>query len=74
MDALVMELSDQVNALTAEIKRIRAAAQHVLDKSAFDSTEDLMDLDRALRKLQIELERIAPSKLLGTLPKKKRKP
>ena len=64
MDALVMELSDQVNALTAEIKRIRAAAQHVLDNSAFDSTEDLLDLDRAFRSLQRELDKVSPSQLL----------
>ena len=71
MDALVMELSDkaaaladQVKDLTTEIRRIRAAAQHVLDKSNFDNTEDLMDLDRAFKKLQIELDRPAPSFLL----------
>jgi len=69
MDALVIELSDQVTALTTEIRRIRAAAQHVLDKSNFDNTEDLMDLDRAFKKLQIELDRPAPSFLL--FPKKK---
>jgi hypothetical protein len=71
MDALVMELSDksaaledQVKALTAEIRRIRAAAQHVLDKLHFESTEDMMDMDRALRSLQRELDQASPSQLL----------
>jgi len=68
MDALIMELSNQVLALNAEIRRIRAAAQHVLDKSHFDNTEELMDLDRAFKKLQVELDRPAPSLLL--FPKK----
>ena len=68
MDALASEISDQVVALTAEIRRIRAAAQHVLDKSHFDNTEDLMDLDRALRSLQRELDKVSPSQLL--FPKK----
>ena len=61
MDALVMELNDMVEALRAENRRLRGAAQHVIDKSHFTDTEDLMDLDRALRSLQRELDRIAPS-------------
>ena len=64
MDALIMELSDQVEALNAEIRRIRAAAQHVLDKSAFYNQEQLEDLGRALRSLQRELDKVAPSQLL----------
>lgn len=64
MDALIMELSDQVKALNAEIRRIRAAAQHVLDKSHFNNLEELMDLDRALRSLQRELDQVEPSQLL----------
>lgn len=76
MDALVSELSDQVAemkdlhvGLLAEIRRIRAAAQHVLDKSAFANAEELEDLGRALRKLQMELDRFAPS----SIPVKKAK-
>jgi len=69
MDALVMELSDKsaalkksVEALVAEIKRIRAASQHVIDKSSFSSQEDVADLGKAIRHLQIELDKFAPSK------------
>ncbi len=71
MDALVMELSDLVVALRAENKRLRAAASHVIDKSHFTDTEDLMDLDRAFRSLQRELDRIAPS--MAPTKKAKRK-
>jgi len=66
MDELVMELSDRVAALTAENKRLRAAATHVLHKdvlhdASFTNSEDLEELGAAIRKLQIELERFAPS-------------
>ena len=61
MDALVMELSDLVSALRAEVRRLRAAAGHVLDKSSFNSSEELAELGGARRKLQIELDRFAPS-------------
>lgn len=77
MDALVAELSDQLAemkdlhaGLLAEIRRIRAAAQHVLDKSSFYNAEQLEDLGRALRKLQIELDRFAPSSILLKKAKK----
>ena len=77
MDALVAELSDQLAemkdlhaGLLAEIRRIRAAAQHVLDKSSFEDAEQLEDLGRALRKLQIELDRFAPSSILLKKAKK----
>ena len=61
-------LSDMVEALKAENRRIRAAAQHVLDKSNFNDSEDLMDLDRAFRSLQRELDKLAPS--MAPTPKK----
>jgi hypothetical protein len=61
MDALVMELSDLVSALRAEVRRLRAAAGHVLDKSSFNNSEELAELGGAMRKLQIELDRFAPS-------------
>jgi hypothetical protein len=61
MDELVMELSDMVAALRAECARLRAAAQHVLDKSCFSNAEELADLGKAISKLQRELDRFAPS-------------
>ena len=61
MDTLVMELSDRVAALEAENKRIRAAASHAVDKSFFSSMEEAEELTKALRKLEIELERFSPS-------------
>jgi hypothetical protein len=64
MDAGVMDLCDEINALKAEIRRIRAASGHVLDKSCFSNAEELADLGKALRKLQIELDRFAPSMAL----------
>ena len=83
MDALVMELSDQaaamkksVEVLVAEIKRIRAASQHVIDKSSFSSQEDLADLGKAIRHLQIELDKFAPSKdrvVVGVIATKAKK-
>jgi hypothetical protein len=61
MDELVMELSDRVAALEAENKRLRAAASHVLDKSSFCNQEELAELGKAFRKLQMELDRFSPS-------------
>jgi hypothetical protein len=72
MDSGVMDLCDQVAALKAECARIRAAASHVLDKSSFSNQEELADLGKALRKLQIELDRFAPSMALDA-PKSRRK-
>jgi hypothetical protein len=68
MDELVMELSDRVAALTAENKRIRAAASHAVDKSFFSSMEEAEELTKALRKLEIELSRFSPS-MTGTAKK-----
>jgi hypothetical protein len=73
MDSGVMDLCDEINALKAECRRIRAAASHVIDKSAFSNQEELADLGKAVRKLQIELDRFAPSMVMDA-PKKRRKP
>lgn len=70
MDSGVMDLCDEIEALKAECRRIRAAASHVLDKSAFFNQEELADFGKALRKLQIELDRFAPSMALDA-PRKK---
>ena len=56
-----MDLVDEIEALRAENRRIRAAASHVIDKSCFSNQEELAELGKALRKLQIELDRFAPS-------------
>jgi formate-dependent phosphoribosylglycinamide formyltransferase (GAR transformylase) len=72
MDAWVLDLCDEIEALKAEIRRIRAAASHVIDKSCESSKEDFPDLGKALRKLQIELDRFAPSKVLDA-PRKSRR-
>jgi len=72
MDAVVMDLCDEIEALKAEIRRIRAAASHVIDKSCFSNQEEHADLGKALRKLQIELDRFAPSKVLDA-PRKSRR-
>lgn len=72
MDAGVMDLCDEIEALKAEIRRIRAAASHVIDKSCFSNQEELADLGKAIRKLQIELDRFAPSKVLDA-PRKSRR-
>lgn len=69
MDSGVMDLCDEINALKAEIRRIRAAASHVVDKSFFTTSEDLDALGKAIRKLEIELDRFAPSMALNG-PKK----
>ena len=61
MDALVMELSDMVYALRREIKRLRDAAKHVINTSSFNNSEELAELGKAIRKLQIELDHFAPS-------------
>jgi hypothetical protein len=61
MDTSVLDLCDLVTALKAENRRIRAAASHAVDKSCESSKEDFPELGRALRKLEIELERFAPS-------------
>lgn len=66
MDEFVMELSDMVAALKAEIKRLRAAAKHVLDKSCFSNAEELAELGKAISSLQRELDRFAPS--MGPAP------
>jgi hypothetical protein len=73
MDELVMELSDRVAALTAENKRLRAAASHVLDKSSFCNQQELAELGKAFRKLQMELDRFAPS-MTGKAKKAGRRP
>jgi hypothetical protein len=72
MDSGVMDLCDQVAALKAECGRIRAAAGHVIDKSCFSSQEELAEFGKALRKLQIELDRFAPSMAIDA-PKSRRK-
>jgi len=72
MDSGVMDLCDEIEALKAEIRRIRAAASHVIDKSCFSNQEELADLGKAIRKLQIELDRFAPSKVLDA-PRKSRR-
>jgi hypothetical protein len=61
MDSGIQDLVDLVSALRAEVRRLRAAAGHVLDKSSFNSSEELAELGGAMRKLQIELDRFAPS-------------
>ena len=61
MDSGILDLIDLVTALKAEIKRLRATAQHVLDKSCFSNAEELADLGKAISKLQRELDRVAPS-------------
>jgi hypothetical protein len=43
----------------------------VIDKSSFSNQEELADLGKALRKLQIELDRFAPSKVLDSPRKRK---
>jgi len=72
MDSGVMDLCDEIQALKAECRRIRAAAGHVIDKSSFSNQEELAEFGKALRKLQIELDRFAPSMVMDD-PKKRRK-
>ena len=55
MDSGVMDLVDEIEALRAEIKRIRSAISGV-----FAASED-QSFSKALRKLQIEVERFSPS-------------
>jgi hypothetical protein len=43
----------------------------VIDKSSFSNQEELADLGKAVRKLQIELDRFAPSMAMDA-PKKRR--
>jgi hypothetical protein len=71
MDSGVLDLCDEIQALKAECRRIRAAASHVVDKSSFSNQEELADLGKAVRKLQIELDRFAPSMVMDA-PKKRR--
>jgi hypothetical protein len=71
MDSGVLDLCDEIQALKAECRRIRAAASHVVDKSSFSNQEELADLGKAVRKLQIELDRFAPSMAMDA-PKKRR--
>jgi len=71
MNSGVMDLCDEIEALKAEITRIRAAASHVVDKSSFSNQEELADLGKAIRKLEIELDRFAPSMAMDE-PKKRR--
>jgi hypothetical protein len=71
MDSGVLDLCDEIQALKAECRRIRAAASHVVDKSSFSNQEELADLGKAIRKLQIELDRFAPSMAMDA-PKKRR--
>jgi hypothetical protein len=73
MDSGVLDLCDEIQALKAECRRIRAAASHVVDKSCESSKEDFPELGKAVRKLQIELDRFAPSMVMDA-PKKRRKP
>jgi len=61
MDSGVLDLCDLVTALRAECARIRAAAEHVVDKSSFCTQEDLADLGRAISSLRRELDKMAPS-------------
>ena len=72
MDAGVMDLCDEIEALKAEIRRIRAAASHVIDKSVFTTSEELDVLGKAIRKLEIELDRFAPSMALNASKAKRR--
>ena len=72
MDSGVLDLCDEIQALKAECRRIRAAASHVLDKSSFSNQEELAEFGKALRKLQIELDRFSPSQALDA-PKSRRK-
>jgi hypothetical protein len=65
-----MDLCDEIEALKAEIRRIRAAACHVIDKSCFSNQEELADLGKAIRKLQIELDRFAPSMVIDARRRK----
>jgi hypothetical protein len=69
MDSGVLDLCDEIQALKAECRRIRAAASHVIDKSSFSNQEELADLGKALRKLQIELDRFAPSMAMDAASK-----
>ena len=71
MDSGLLDLCDEIQALKAECRRIRAAASHVVDKSSFSNQEELADLGKAIRKLQIELDRFAPSMAMDA-PKKRR--
>lgn len=77
MDSGVMDLCDEIEALKAEIRRIRAAASHVIDKLHFSTSEDssvdedAKILGKAIRKLEIELDRFAPSMTMDA-PKKRR--
>jgi hypothetical protein len=71
MDSGVLDLCDEIQALKAECRRIRAAASHVVDKSSFSNQEELAELGKAVRKLQIELDRFAPSMAMDA-PKKRR--
>ena len=73
MDSGVMDLCDEIEALKAECRRIRAAAEHVQEKSLIlmgcDSGE-LGELRKAIRKMVIELDKFAPSMALDA-PRKK---
>ena len=76
MDSGVMDLCDEITALKAEIRRLRrlrAAASHVVDKSFIlmgCETGELGELRKATRKLVIELDKFAPSMALNA-PRKK---
>ena len=73
MDSGVMDLCDEIEALKAEIRRLRAAASHVVDKSFIlmgCETGELGELRKATRKLVIELDKFAPSMALNA-PRKK---
>ena len=73
MDSGVMDLCDEIEALKAEIRRRRAAASHVVDKSFIlmgCETGELGELRKATRKLVIELDKFAPSMALNA-PRKK---
>ena len=54
MDSGVMDLCDEIEALKAEIRRIRAAAARVVACQAADRPG-------MIRKLELELNRFAPS-------------
>ena len=73
MDAGVMDLCDEIAALKAEIRRIRTAAGNVVEKACFTTSEELEGFGKAIRKLQIELDRFAPSVALSAPKRSRRK-
>jgi hypothetical protein len=72
MDSGVLDLCDEIQALKAECRRIRAAASHVVELKHPLNRNEISELWKAIRKLQIELDRFAPSMALDA-PKSRRK-